>query len=170
MPDPRQHADQRGIIESIGRKIPGFGGYLESESRRQSDALLRQWVADKLQKSKSGLDDYARNLVDLGQIDGLQMVDRLKARVDKAIGRIEGAVAGYSSLFGFVTIDADKLDEVYDHDLAMADMAAMLADEVHSLSSQSAPASMVLPPLLNKVDEIDEYIDRRTDILKGLEG
>ncbi len=52
MPEPRQHAQSRGWIESIGRRIPGFKGYLEKEYRRDSDALQRTWLADRLQRAK----------------------------------------------------------------------------------------------------------------------
>ena len=51
MPEPRQHAQSRGWIESILRRIPGFKGYLEKEYRRDSDALQRTWLADRLQRA-----------------------------------------------------------------------------------------------------------------------
>ena len=52
MPEPRQHTENRGWIESIGRRIPGFKGYLEKEYRRDADALQRTWLAERLQRFK----------------------------------------------------------------------------------------------------------------------
>ncbi len=64
MPEPRQQAQSRGWIESILRRIPGFKGYLEKEYRRDSDAVQRTWLADRLQRTKPALDTYGRTLVD----------------------------------------------------------------------------------------------------------
>ena len=69
MPEPRQHTQSRGWIESILRRIPGFKGYLEKEYRRDSDSLQRTWLADRLQRSKRALDTYSRTLVDAGKLD-----------------------------------------------------------------------------------------------------
>ena len=44
MPQPKDHTQKRGVIETIGRHIPGFRGYLEREYRRDSDKLQRDWL------------------------------------------------------------------------------------------------------------------------------
>ena len=56
MIDPERHAENRGWIESKLRKIPGFRGYLEKEYRRESDYVVRAWMAELLQKSKVTLE------------------------------------------------------------------------------------------------------------------
>ena len=94
MPDPRQHAENRGYIESFLRVIPGFRGYLEKEYRRESDALARAWLVENLDKGKNILDNWGRILVDAGQIDALPQIDRIRSRVDKVMSRIKGAVQG----------------------------------------------------------------------------
>ena len=78
MPEPREHTEQRNWIESILRHIPGFHGYLEKEYRREADELQREWLADRLQRSKRAVDNLARPLADAGQIDALpQIAERL---------------------------------------------------------------------------------------------
>lgn len=79
MPEPAGHAEKRGRIEAILRHIPGFRGYLEKEDRRQSDQLQRQWLADRLQRSKRSMDQLARSLADAGQIDVLPQIAPLPA-------------------------------------------------------------------------------------------
>src|SRR5689334_4122132 len=115
MPEPRQHAQSRGWIESILRRIPGFKGYLEKEYRRDSDSLQRTWLADRLQRSKRSLDAYARTLVDAGKLDAVAQIDRFKGRLDKAIGRLRGAMAGYSGFFDLVQVDEASLQRVYEY-------------------------------------------------------
>src|SRR5579862_4715477 len=62
MIDPKLHAQNHGTLENLIRHIPGFRGYLDREERRESDFLVRKWMADRLQQCKQGLDDYLRTL------------------------------------------------------------------------------------------------------------
>src|SRR4029077_18473273 len=105
MPEPREHAKSRGWIESILRHIPGFKGYLEKEYRRDSDALQRSWLADRLQRAKTALDAYGRTLLAAKKLDGLAQVDNFKSRLDKSISRIRGAMQGYSGFFDLVQVN-----------------------------------------------------------------
>ena len=115
MPDPKEHAENRGAVETILRFVPGFRGYLEKEYRRESDRLARAWLAEKLQRAKSGLDNFSRTQVDAGRIDALPQCNRVRGRLDRLIARLSGGVPGYSGFFDFVQVDEDVLDDVYDH-------------------------------------------------------
>lgn len=169
MPEPRSHAERRNWIERILRHIPGFKGYLEKEYRRDSDALQRQYLADCLQRAKTGLDGYSRALADAGQLDQLAACDRLRGKLDKAIGRIRGAMQGYSGFFDLVRIDEALLDRAYEYDLKLLEKVESLAEAVHKLGSSSAKPAEAIPPLLAQVDELDLAWNQRHDILKGLE-
>lgn len=169
MPEPKKHTEERSFIESMLRYVPGFHGYLEKEYRRESDELQREWLADRLQRSKRGLDAYALALTESGQLDALPQVDRLRSRLDRLIGRIRGAMQGYSGFFDLVQIDESVLDRVYEHDLALMEQTAALADSIEALRSSSHPSEQHVPHLLEQIEQLEDAWDRREDILKGLE-
>lgn len=169
MPEPRDHTEQRNLIETILRHIPGFRGYLEKEYRRESDDLQRDWLADRLQRSKRAIDELSRPLADAGQIDLLPQVDRLRGRLDKLIGRIRGAVQGYSGFFDLVRVDEELLDRVYEHDVALMGQVDVLARAVEELPEKQEKLAALLPDLLRQTDELDRLWDVREDMLKGLE-
>ena len=169
MPEPRDHAEQRGFLESILRRIPGFRGYLEKQYRRESDDLQRDWLADRLGRSKRAIDELTRPLADAGQIDLLPQVDRLRGRLDKLIGRIRGAMQGYSGAFDLVQVGEDLLDRVYEHDVDLMDQVDALAESVEKLPGQPDQIATALPELFRQCDEIDRQWDVREDMLKGLE-
>lgn len=169
MPEPKKHADSRGWIETVLRYIPGFRGYLEKEYRRESDDLQRDWLADRLQRSKRGLDEYTRKLAEAAEIDAIPMCDRLRGKIDKIIGRIRGAMQGYSGFFDLVEVDEARLDQVYQHDVDMMENVAALAERVEGLASEAKPPAEVIPEMMNSVEEIEQQWDAREDILKGLE-
>lgn len=170
MPEPRQHTASRGWIETIGRKIPGFKGYLEKEYRRDSDALQRTWLADRLQRAKRPLDSCSRGLVDAGKLDAVAQIDRLKARLDKTIGRLRGAMAGYSGFFDLVQIDETQLDRIYQQDVKMMDEVDALASGIEKF--EHAPADPAPPPIAawnEQITLVEQAVDHREDIVKGLE-
>jgi hypothetical protein len=166
--DPSQHADSRGIVESILRKIPGFRGYLEKEYRRESDHLARTWLADQVDRCKTGLDRYQRALLDAGQIDNLDECERVRTRLDTLGSRIRGAVRGYSGIFDFVRVDEDLLDDVYDHDTSLIDHVTILADSIDALSPGADAPPKVLADLLGRVEELHREFDKRSELLEGL--
>lgn len=170
MPDPLEHARDRGVIEEILRKIPGFQGYLEQGYRRESDRLQREWLADRLQQSKQGLNDYALALTNAGQLDQLTAVEQLRSRLDRLISRLRGTVSGYSGFFDFVKVRTDDLEDVYAHDHSLIEATEELAAQIQNLSTTTAPASAVVPDLLNRIADLESSVDKREDMLRGLEG
>lgn len=169
MPEPIRHTENRGQIESLLRRIPGFRGYLEKEYRRESDELQREWLGDRLQRSKRGLDTCALQLADAAQIDTLPLVDRLRSRLDRLISRIRGAMQGYSGFFDLVHVDEALLDRVYEYDVSLMEDVALLADQIDALAGRTEQADQLVPPLLSEIQKIEEAWDRREDLLKGLE-
>lgn len=169
MPEPREYAENRGWIESILQYIPGFRGYLRKENRREADELQREWLADRLQRSKRGLDDFARSLTDAGRLDELPQIDRVRTRLDKLLARIRGAMQGYSGFFDLVDVNETVLDRVYAQEVALMEQTASLADEIENLRGRSEEASGLLAPIMGKIEAIEDAWDQREDILKGLE-
>jgi hypothetical protein len=169
MPEPREHAENRGWIETILQYIPGFRGYLRKENRREADELQREWLADKLQRSKRALDEFARSLTDAGRLAELNHVERVRTKLDKLLARIRGAMQGYSGFFDLVDINEAVLDRVYAHDVALMEQTAALAGQIESLRGQSEDAPALLAPITVELEAIDDAWDRREDILKGLE-
>ena len=48
-------SDQRNWLERLGEKIPGYGGYVSKERRRDADKLQREHLADQLRAAKQPL-------------------------------------------------------------------------------------------------------------------
>ncbi len=169
MPEPREHTEKRNAVETILRHIPGFRGYLEKEYRRESDDLQRDWLADRLQRAKRSIDELTRPMADAGQIDLLPQVDRMRGQVDRLLGRIRGAMQGYSGLFDLVRVREDLLDRVYEHDVDLMDQVDALAEGIEKLQAQPDQLAAALGDLTGQIDEVQHLWDVREDMLKGLE-
>jgi hypothetical protein len=167
--DPSQHAENRNPFERLLRSIPGFRGYLEMGYRREADSLQRQWLADRLERSKRGLDRVSQALAGAGQIDVLPQVDRLRGRLDRTIARIRGAMPGYSGFFDLVQVDEELLDRVYQFDVNLMDQVEVLAESAEKLPTEPDAIAAGLPELHRQIDAFEAVWDRREDMLAGLE-
>jgi len=168
VPDPQHHAEGRGWIESILRHIPGFKGYLEKSYRRESDRLQREWLADRLQRAKQGVNDYELALTNAGKIDELPRVEQMRSRLDRVISRLRGSVSGYSGFFDFVQVNEDDLDDAYALDHALISEVDALGERMEALPATTEPATQVVPPLLAQIDSIESKVDQREDLLRGI--
>lgn len=168
MPDPKQHADSRGWIESFLRYIPGFKGYLEKDYRRESDSLARKWMADRLDRAKSNFDSYMNQLVSEGDLAAMNPCQQLRTKIDLVVGRFRSAPEGYSGFFDFVQIDEGVLDAVYEHDMQLMKQVDATAAAIENLATNPEPAAQAVPPLTTQVNEINTQFDRRGEILNGL--
>ncbi len=169
MPDPQRHAENRNLVEKILNYIPGFRGYLQKEYRRESDHLARQWLADRLQQAKRGLDDYQRALVEAGKLDALPPCERLRSRLEGLMNQIRGAVRGYSGFFDYVRVDEQRLDQVYELDMALMKEVENLSTSLEQLGA-AVPESSPQPvnDLVRQLDDVQQKFAERGRILEGL--
>jgi hypothetical protein len=150
------------------RVIPGFRGYLEKGYRREADAMVRDAIAERLQRAKPGLDGYAHQLLDGGHIDALPLVDRARVALDSAIGQVKGQVRGYSGFFDFVKVTEQTLDAVYEFDLRMVDDAEQLAAAVEQLAVKGDTPVVAMSDLQRRIAEFQRQFEGRAEILRGM--
>lgn len=165
--DPKKHSESRGWIEGFLRYIPGFRGYLERDYRHESDHMARSWMADRLQRSVRGLDDYMVNLVNAGQLDQMTQCERVKSKIDALINKMRGAVRGYSGFFDYVKVDEDLLDRVYEHDMALVKDVENLAANIGNLATQNNGAASA-DELVRRLDDLDRRFEKRGEMLRGV--
>jgi hypothetical protein len=169
MVDPSKHAERRGWIESALRHITGFQGYLEKEYRRESDALLRAHLADRLQAAKRGVTQFQRDLLDAGRLDDLAAVERVVTGIDALANRLRGSVRGYSGFFDFVQINEAELDRVYEQDLQLLGAIDTFVEHTQNLPTSAGSARSIASQLQSELDGLGEKYGHRDKILSGLE-
>lgn len=169
MPEPKSHAEKRPGLEELARHIPGFKGYLEKSYRRESDALTRAMLADRLDQAKRSLDGFGRKLVDAKRLTELSHCDRLRTALDRAMSRIRGAMQGYSGVFDLVKVDEAVLDRVYAHDLGLIDEVDSIGSAIKQLDAKSDALPDAIDGILQKVEALDQAWNQRTEILQGVD-
>jgi len=155
--------DQRNWLERLSSKIPGYGGYVDKERRRDTDKLHRERLADRLRSFKNPLNDIMRDLSNGGRLFEVGPVDHLIKKLDRIENRVRFASYGYSGFFDVVKIDAARLDSIYQSDLGLVERADQVESKVNQLKGQAGTSE----GLKSGAAELDGALD---DLEKAFEG
>jgi len=159
---------QKGLLQKIGSYIPGFGGYMDRETRRDADKMERDFVAEKLSNQKNAIKRTVDDLTSSGNYDGLAQYEKLMNKLDKVSQKIRNASQGYTGMFDTVKIDDATLERIYGYDLGLVEAAKeveLAATELQGLSSDAQKASAKARQLSDLVDHIDDYFNKRAETI-----
>ena len=160
--------DQRSLLQRIGNYIPGFGGYMDRETRRDADKMEREFVATKLANQKGAVKRVVDDLMANGNYDGLAQYEKILNKLDKVAAKIKNASQGYTGLFDSVKIDDAALQRILQYDLGLVEAAKeveLAATELSGLGSDGAKASAKARQLSDLVDRIEDYFNKRAEVI-----
>jgi hypothetical protein len=133
-------------FKGILSKVPGFGGYVERQERRDADKLLREVIADRMEEQWGRISSLQRDFISQGEIAFVDDLEAAAIKLRTFIDRIRRAPRGYSGMFDAVKINEQELAKLYQYDAAMLE----LVDEVEraidnveaSIGSDGLPAAI----------------------------
>jgi hypothetical protein len=161
----------RGSVESVMSRLPGFRGYMEMSARREADRMIRDHVAKQYDIQINRFAGIESNLVRQG---GLMHMDRSKSirtRMDNLRRRIATDVPGYSGFFASSKIGPEELQNVYAFDEAMLRYADQISKDLDALENSvnsGEGVDAVFGQLDRTVNEAAQAYDLRDDVLKGI--
>lgn len=143
-PDIRQQVDgSRGFAKKLELLIPGLRGYRTKEDLRVSDELLRNQVADRLDKVKGNLEVLRKQMANSGDFTNLTSLGSLMSQVQALSGEVRHAAQGYAGWVAPIQIDDNKLNQLYDYDYSFVTSVFQLDDATANLKYDgSAPNSI----------------------------
>jgi len=156
-------------FKKIVGKIPGFGGYVERQKRRDSDKLLREMIADRFDQIYQRISSLQRDLISAGEIGYIDDLEASAIKIRTFSDRIRRATRGYSGLFDAVTINEEELGLLYQYDAKMLDLVEDVNRAVDnlemSIGSDGLPAS--IRNLTSVSQECIIVYDKRDEVLLG---
>ncbi|HEY4689974.1 MAG TPA: hypothetical protein VIK33_11725 [Anaerolineae bacterium] len=161
---------ERGLLERIADKIPGFRGYLDKEKRRDADKLLRDAVAARFQEQMRRLPEIQQQMLNSGGILFVDDVERAVTKLNMFVDRLKTSVRGYAGFFDAVKIKEDDLERVYHWDeqlLGEADKIAAAIDAVTAAMSSSGDVGAAVQGLIGAATAINDLYSQREHVLIG---
>lgn len=153
------------LLRALGHLIPGYSGYVRREGRRDTDKILRETIARRLDEVKAPIDDIIRERTAGGSLEGLSDLNLLKTHLATTADMIRYASYGASGLFDLVQVKEQDLDNLHQFDLSIAQDADNVAKKVESLAS-AENADAESRAIIKEVDQLQEKIRARDKIIQ----
>jgi hypothetical protein len=159
-------SDQDPFKKILG-KIPGFKGYIERQSRRDADKLLRETIASRFETLWQRISALQRDMISGGDLSYVDVLESAAIKLRTFADRIRSATYGYSSLFEAVKINEAELNKLYEYDLALLEYVDRIEHAINnieaSLGTDGLPAAV--RALVSLARESIEAYDRREEVI-----
>jgi hypothetical protein len=164
---------QMRLSERIAAFIPGFRGYKEKEIRRESDRLIRNHLYLKLSAAKSDLREISQKLADRRYFDVLTDMDRLLAKMDRVVEKVNHASYGYSGFFDAVKVREENLDHMIDFDNKLLDGINALTAEIDAFKADLDSGAITnlktrVQNVTEKLETFENTFDQRNEVIMGV--
>jgi hypothetical protein len=153
--------------------LPGYKGYKEREESRNTDKLLREFLANRLREARGRFDDFKVELTRQGALDLLTPAEKVTQTLSRISDRLRYANYGFTGKwFGGDKIGVAELDKVHEFDKQLATTVdeidkAMKALEGLADQGEQKAAMKGLQDLIRKVDDA---LNEREQILRTFGG
>ncbi len=158
---------QRGGLESLVARIPGFKGYHEKNARRQADTMLRNYIAERIDAIIRDFTRVESMILDDGRgLSHMSKTREVKSRLQSYRDRVATANPKYSGMFEAVKIGNEELDRIYAFDEAQLQYVEELNVNVGILQSTVAKGEdfkAALDAVLSSVDTAIDVFSLRDD-------
>ena len=161
---------EHDFFKNILEKIPGFKGYVEREDRRAADKLLRENVADEFERLWGRISALQREVISNGELDKIDDLESASLKLRQFIDRVRTASYGYAGFFDAVKVNTEELDQVYQYDLQLLELASQVSNAIDnveaSFGTDGLPAAIRHLVTLSQ-DSVDAF-DSRDQIIVNM--
>ena len=161
---------QQDPFKKLASYIPGFGGYIERQNRRDADKLLRDTVARRFDEQWKRTTQLQTEMVSNGMISFVDDMEQAAIQLRTFIDKISMAPRGYSGMFDAVKINEKELEAIYQFDAAFFDLAEQVGranDNVEASMGDEAALPAAIRNLISLARMAVETYNRRSEVVTG---
>jgi hypothetical protein len=157
-------------FRKLASHIPGFGGYVERENRRDADKLLRETVARRFEEQWKRVSQLQSDLVSNGMIAYVDDMEKAALKLRTFVDKLTTAPRGYSGMFDAVKINEKELESIYKYDAAFFDLADQVGRAVDNVE-QTISDEVGLPAAIRNLTALArlavETYEKRSEAVTG---
>jgi hypothetical protein len=161
---------QQDPFKRLGSIIPGFGGYIERQNRRDADKLLRDTVARRFEEQYQRASQLQTDLISAGKIEFVDDMEKAVIKLRTFIDKISTAPRGYSGMFDAVKINEKELESIYQFDAAFFDLAEQVGRGLDNVEA-SLGDDAALPAAIRNITSLArlavETYNKRSEAIVG---
>lgn len=166
-----QIVSQRGTLESLVARIPGFRGYQESTARRTADTMLRDYIATQIQQRIDRLVRIEKLILDTLGTASLSRTRDVKGNIQLFHDKVKTAAPGYAGMWAQMKIGPEELEKLYAFDEAQivyVDKIDLALDRLQEAVMNREGVEAAIFNLGEVVAEAIAAFDLRDDVLTDL--
>jgi len=163
---------ERGSLERLVAKIPGFRGYQEGAARRQADTMIRDHIASEVDDLVRKFNRLEKRILDGGGLKYMSKTREVKTKIQAYRDRIKTAPPKWSGMFAQVKVSPEDLEKIYAFDEAQmryVDDIAEKIDAIENAFKADVDIEDALYDLEDKAAEANEAFQMRDDVLLDLD-
>ena len=163
-------SSQKSGLQKLWEKIPGIKGYEKLEDRRDTDKIVRDNIAQRFTEQWERISAIEKELAKGMGIVHLSDLESAALKIRQFADRIKTAAYGYAGLSDAVKVDDIALQQLYDYDLYLFDLADSVKASVDKVEDAVAADNGISEAIkeLNKVaQECITALNRRAEVKLG---
>ena len=167
-----QIVEQRGSVERLIARIPGFAGYMDRASRRTADRMLRDYIAGEIAARINRLAAIEKRLLDQGGLMHMAKTKSTKTKLQTFHDRVKAAAPGYSGFNAAIKIGEEELGHLYSFDEAQIrylDQIDGALDTLDTAVKENGDIAAAIEALDAVAVEANEAFSLREDVLTNLD-
>jgi hypothetical protein len=167
-----QIVSQRGSLERLFARIPGFRGYQDKAARREADRMLRDHIAGEIAQRIQRFVRIEKTALDTIGLSAMSKTRSVKDRVQLYHDRVKAAAPGYSAMWAAVKIGSEELEKIYSFDEAQIRYVDKFDEALTTLEKAAADVQgfdEALTALDTLAVEANEAFKLREDVLTNLD-
>jgi hypothetical protein len=172
-PDIKGTVEQnRDTLKKLQMAVPGLRGYREREDMRVADEILRNQMADRLDRARENLELLRKRVALSGDYTDLVALGSLIAQIQALSGEVRHAAQGYSGFVAAVKVDETKLEALYNYDYSFVSAVLELQSSCEKLlqSYNPAVAGSLQAGLLSLSETVGDVKKKWSTRLEAIEG
>ena len=162
---------ERGSLQKIFAKKPGFRGYQEMQERRDADRMIREYVVRLLKEQMTRMVAIEKKIISKGGIKFASKSKSAKLNFQTFIDKVNTAMPGYAGFFDAVKVGKDDLERLYQFDAALVDYVDKFrvgVDALEKAQQNNEDIDTAIAGLEALAGEATSAYNLREDLLTGL--
>jgi hypothetical protein len=113
-----QIVQQRGSLERLVARLPGFRGYQDKQARRTADTMLRDYIAEQIKQRIQRLVSIEKIILDKLGMSLMPKTRDVKGKIQLYHDKVATQAPGYSGMWSQMKIGDEELEKIYSFDEA----------------------------------------------------
>lgn len=161
--------NNRGLLDRLIGKLPGYQGYIDRDARQESDRIQREFISKQLFDMKKPVQEIINEVMSTGDLMALPKFEKITNRIDKVAQRIRSASYGSAQFFGASGIGEAELQRLHEFDMGLVDCVEEVKGEIKELEQSVGESSKMndkIKSVLAVLERVDEHFQKREEIIK----